>query len=135
MADITVTPANVEQGPGAVVLHGRAAVDLLAGQSLYRLSDGTLGLADCDNASAIVRKPAGVALHSCAAGQPIAYQTAGRMFIGATVVKGTIYVLSGTAGGICPAADLASGDEVGILGVGFDADELQLHIVPSGVVV
>jgi hypothetical protein len=135
MTDIVITPANVEQGPGAVVLHGRAAVDLLAGQVLYRLADGTLGLADNDNVSAIVRKPAGIALHSCAAGQPIAYQTAGRMFIGGTAVKGTIYVLSSTPGGVCPAADLATGDEVGIVGVGWDADELQLHLVASGIVV
>jgi hypothetical protein len=135
MADITITPANVEQGPGAVVLHGRAAVDLLAGQVLYRLADGTLGLADANNASAIVRKPAGIALHSCAAGQPIGYQTAGRMFIGGTAVKGTIYVLSATAGGICPAADLTTGHEVGILGVGWDADELQVSIVASGITV
>jgi hypothetical protein len=137
MADLSITPANVEQGVGAVVRHSRAAAAILAGQALYDVGDGTVNLADADAGSpgAAARKAKGVALHGAAQGQPVAWQTAGRIQIGATVIPGTIYVLSGTAGGICPEADLAAGDEVVLIGVGYDADEILLNIWPTGVVV
>lgn len=133
MADITITPANVKKGQGAVVVNGIAAATITAGQVLYRLADGTFGLADANGASALIKTPFGIALNGGAAGQPIAIQTAGRIFIGGTAVQGTIYVLSATAGGICPAADLASGHRVGILGVGYDADEVSISIFASGI--
>jgi hypothetical protein len=138
MADLSITPANVEQSVGAVIRHSRAAAAILAGQTLYDVGDGTVNLADADAAlpaGAAARKCRGVALHGAAQGQPIAWQTGGRILIGATVTPGEIYVLSGNAGGICPEADLATGDEVVLIGVGFDADEILLNVWPTGVVV
>jgi hypothetical protein len=142
MTDLVITPANVEQGEGAVLRTGIAAVAITAGQVLYRLSDGTLGLADADNATAAIRKAVGVAVNNAAAGQPVSYQTAGRINIGASVTQGEIYVLSGAAGGICPEADLGVGEEVVILGVGYTASgsplassEIELFIKPSGILV
>lgn len=135
MADLSITATNVEESNSPVILTGRAAEAITAGQALYRLADSTYGLADADNASALIHKAVGIALNPAAAGQRISLQTAGRINIGATVTVGEIYVLSGTAGGIAPEADLAAGDEVVILGVGYDADEILLNIWPTGITV
>lgn len=135
MADITITAANVKKGAGAVIVHGILADAVTAGQALYRLADGTYGLADSNGGSALHKRPAGIALNGGSAGQPVAIQTAGRIHIGGTVTPGEIYVLSGTAGGVAPEGDLASGMDVAILGVGYDADEIALNINASGIAV
>jgi len=135
MADITITATNVKRGPGAVIVHGILAATVTAGQVLYRLADGTFGLADANGASTLIKTPYGIALNGGAAGQPVAILTAGRIYIGGTAVQGTVYVLSATPGGIAPAADLASGHTVSPLGVGYDADELSIAINRSGIAV
>jgi hypothetical protein len=143
MTDLVITADDVEQSTGAVIRHALAAVALTAGQAVYEVGDGTVGLADADHATAAVHKAKGIALHSAAAGQPIAYQTAGLVRIGADVAVGEIYVLSGNAGGVAPEADLAVGDEVVLIGVGHTAQvgspatggHILLGINPTGVTV
>ena len=76
---------------------------------------------------------AGVALNGGATGQPIIVAVSGKFNPGATVAVGTVYILSATAGGICPAADLASSSFCSVIGVGTDTDELTLGINNSGV--
>jgi hypothetical protein len=49
---------------------------------------------------------------------------------GAAPAKGTVYVASGTPGGIAPAGDLVSGWHATILGVGDGVDGIDL--VPGG---
>lgn len=136
MADLSITAANVVKGSGASVKHGIAAEALTAGQAIHKLaSDGDLYLSDADHATAAKRACSGIALHDAAIGQPIAYQDDGQIDIGATVVVGTVYCLSDTAGGICPVADLASGDYVTIIGVGVTATDLGLSLYESEVAV
>jgi len=72
MADITITATNVKRGPGAVIVHGILAATVTAGQVLYRLADGTFGLADANGASTLIKTPYGIALNGGAAGQPAA---------------------------------------------------------------
>lgn len=52
---------------------------------------------------------------------------------GATFVVGGVYVVSLTAGGIAPIADISTGDFVAILGVAVSATALQLILVTSSV--
>lgn len=136
MADITITAANCLRGSGAIVNRAYdAGATVTAGQAVYldtAVSPPTWKLADCDDtaAKAVV---GGIALHAASAGQPLAVQTGGRITIGGTVTVGEIYVLSGTAGGIAPEGDLATGDYVSKIGVGVTAAIIEMAIHNSGV--
>lgn len=113
MTDLSVTAANVLASSSAVVERGTAGATITAGQTLYiDTSDSNkLKLADSDNASATVRNCAGIALNGASAGQEVKYVIEDPSFTpGGTLVVGTMYVLSDTAGGIMPAADLEIGD-------------------------
>lgn len=61
--------------------------------------------------------------------------TAGTLTIGGTVVVGTVYVVSATAGGIAPSADLATGWYTTILGVATTAAKLSMGLKASSVAV
>lgn len=133
MADITITAANVAAASDATRAHGTAGASITAGQALYvDPSDSRLKLTDANGAGSAIKTLAGIALHAAATGQPITYQSGGAITIGGTVVTGTIYVLSATPGGICPAADLASGHTVSIVGVATSATAIQMGIMNSG---
>lgn len=136
MVDITITPANVVPGSNAKIARGTAGVALTAGQVVY-LDSATTGkyqLADTDSATAAVRSPHGIALHAASANQPISVQTEGALTIGATLVAGDAYYLSGTPGGICPVADVAAGDYPCIIGQAASTSVLNVDIVYAGVV-
>jgi hypothetical protein len=134
MADLTQTAANVVQGSTARIRKGTAGAVITAGMPLYMdAADGNkLKPADAD-ASALTAAVVGIALTGGAANQPIAYVEAGLVNLGATLTVGAIYVLSGTAGGICPEADLATGDWVTVLGIAVSAVLLDLRVNVSGV--
>lgn len=133
MADITVTAANVAAGSGARYRTVTAGATITAGQSVYRdPTTNTYKLADAD-ASQTTARVVGVALDSASSGQPLTIQIGGKYTAGGTVVVGTVYVQSGTAGGICPAADLASGDYATVIGVGVTSTLIKLGIVISDV--
>ncbi|MCA9314214.1 MAG: hypothetical protein H6806_13590 [Planctomycetes bacterium] len=132
MADLVITASQVKAGAGAVEGTGVAGATVTAGQSVYEdAADGKIKLADC-NLSLAAAKAKGVSLHGALAGQPLRYQKGGKFVAGAGAApaKGTIYVVSGTAGGIAPAADLVSGMHTTILGVG-DGDG-GIDLVPGG---
>lgn len=137
MTNIAITAANVVKSSNAKIASGTYGATVTAGQVVYADSadGGRLKLADADSATAAARVPVGIALNSGSAGQPADIQTEGRVTIGGTVVVGTIYVLSATAGGIAPAADLVTGDYVSVLGIGVSASQIELNIHSSGVAV
>lgn len=138
MADLSITPANVLPGEGAIIEYGFAGASITQGQYLYLdTADQRYKLADADAGSpgSIARTPTHVAMSSVAADQPMAVCRRGRINPGATVVVGGIYVMSGTAGAICPVADLAAGDTVTIIGIGITASSLQLVFLAPGVTV
>jgi hypothetical protein len=136
MADLSITAASVLKGTGAVTSNGTAGATITAGQTLYiDTSDSNkLKLFDA-NASATTSVLAGVALHGASSGQPISYQTAGPITIGATVALGTIYIGSATAGGIAPSSDLASGWYTNILGVATSTSVITININASAALV
>lgn len=135
MADVSVTAANVVAVAGSNIIDGTLGATITAGQSLYYdTTAGTYKLADA-NASAATGSLDGIALTGGSSGQPVKILTDGNYNPGGTVVVGTIYVLSATAGAICPAADLASGHYVNVLGVGTTASNIKVTRCKSGVAV
>lgn len=134
MADISITAANVVAGGGARISVGLAGATITAGQVVYLdTSTNTYKLADCDSATAAARSPAGIALNGASANQPLDVLTAGPITIGGTLTAGTAYYLSGTAGGICPVADLGSGDYPTIIGIATSTTVLDVKLHESGV--
>lgn len=136
MADLTITAANVVSGANAVTRQGVAGATITAGQPLYQDSADSYALKPARANAAATDLVVGIALHGAADGQPITYQSEGAINVGATLVVGTIYVLSAAAaGGIAPSGDLASGNYVTVLGVATAAGSLQMGINNSGVAV
>jgi hypothetical protein len=121
MADLTVTAASVlwTSGPKPA---GVAGASVTAGQSLYLDSaTSTLKLAQADGTAAEA-DAVGVALHAAGTGQPLVYAGQGAVInIGATTSKATTYVVSATAGGVAPQADLTGGQRIVRLGHATDA--------------
>jgi len=120
MADLTITATSVLVGADASVRQGIAGETITAGQSLYikaadsklwkAQSDGTLEEATC----------AGVALNGAAVNQTVAYAEGGTINIGGTTAKTTTYVVSATAGGIAPQADLIATNRISYVGYATD---------------
>lgn len=133
MADLTITAASVVAGTNAITEDGIAAVAVTAGQAVCR-DDTTrqYKLADANAATADVRTPRGIALNGAAAGQPLTIIKAGDLTLGATIAAGVAYYLSATPGGICPVADLVSGDYPAVLGIGKSTTVLAVDIQAPG---
>lgn len=132
MADITITAANVQHSGAAQLRTGIANVAIDAGEAVYKLTSGQFALADV-NLTATEANVFGVAVSSAAAGQPITIAVADNaLAIGATVVAGEAYVVSQTAGGIAPIADLTTDDYISVIGVGVSTSEICLTIKATG---
>lgn len=133
MADETVTATEVLPATDTQTVDGILGATVTAGQMVYLDSTtSTYKLADAD-ASATTAAAKGIAMNGGATGQPVKVAIGGTLDPGFTVTVGAIYVLSGTAGGIAPVADLAAGDYTFIVGVGITASSLRLILNNSGV--
>lgn len=134
MADISITAANVVPGQNATVTGGTAGATIAAGKAVYRdPADLKWKLADCDSATAAERDVRGIALNGASNGQPLDVLTEGDITLGAVLTAGVAYYLSGTAGGICPVGDLASGDYPTLIGIAKSTSVLSVKINASGV--
>ena len=110
-ADLSVTAASFQAGAGAQFITGTAGADIMAGQ-LVTISPSTGKFVLASGADVTLRKVAGIAGGNAAAGQPLAVvYSADNMVLGATLsMSFPVYVLSATAGGIAPSADLGAGN-------------------------
>lgn len=134
MADLSITAANVVAGSNVKTKQGTAGESITAGKTVYRdPTDNKYKLADCDSATAAVRKTTGIALHAASNNQPLLVLTEGPITIGATLTPGVAYYLSPTAGGICPVADLSAGDYPTIIGLAISTTVLDVKLHESGV--
>lgn len=132
MADLTLA-GDPTPGDGCEIRHTTAGEAISAGESIV-VSSGEALLSDADSATAALNACSGIALNDAADGQPLAYAKSGTVNMGTTsVTVGTVYVVSSTAGGIAPAADLATGDVVSIIGVGSGASAIDLSVVNTGI--
>lgn len=123
MADLVITATNVlyTSGPKATGVAGEAVT---AGQCVYlKSSDSEYYLAQCDGTAAEA-DAVGIALHAAGANQPLVIATSGAVInIGATTAKTTTYLVSDTAGGIVPQADIStSGERIVRLGYATATD-------------
>lgn len=131
MADLTITASSVLASASAIVRSGTAGATITAGQPIYidTADMNKLKLADA-NASAATAVVAGIALHGASAGQPLKYVVEDASFTpGATLTVGQVYVLSATAGGIAPVADLTTGDRPAVLMVAETSSTAKMKII------
>lgn len=128
MADLSITAANVVAASTSTTKAGTAGATITAGQAVYKLAaDGLIHPADANDSAKY--KAVGIALNGASVNQPIDYvEKSNDLDIGATLTIGTVYVLSATAGGVAPAADLTTGDYAVILGVATAADSMRVNI-------
>jgi hypothetical protein len=115
--DLSITTTSFVPGAKAKQNIGIAGASITIGQLLYFDSTaGTWKLADA-NASATTAAVVAIAGSAAAAGQPVIYITEDDdLTLGATLsMTAPVYVLSGTAGGIAPVADLTTGWYPGVV--------------------
>lgn len=130
MADLAITNTAVVAGSNAKTESKLAGVAIAAGETVYvEAATDKLKLADSDGASAEVKTCAGIALNDAAPNQPVRYIYEGDLTINAVLTKGATYFLSSTAGGICPDADVGSGENVVLLGIAKSTTVLAVKII------
>jgi hypothetical protein len=133
MANLTITAANVVPGANAKLDNRyKAGTTITAGQAVYIMSDGRLGLADCNATDPLESHAVGIAVSDAEADQPIWIQRAGLLSFGAILAAGTVYVLSSTAGAIAPAADGTTGWRTTVLGASVTTSILSVSLLVSG---
>lgn len=135
MVDLVIVPGNVVKGANGVVDTGTAGSTILAGQAVYfDTSVRKYLLADADSATVEARRATGIALNGASLNQPVTVQQSGDITIGSTVTPGVGYYLSGAAaGGICPVADIGTGEYVCLLGFAKSASVITIGVQFPGV--
>lgn len=123
-ADVSITAANVVPSVNAVRHDATAGVTVAAGQLVYLDTEdpdangrGKAKLSDADGTAA-VRVVDGIAINSAGAGQPLVYVSFDpALTIGGSQTVNAILILSGTAGGLAPAADLSGSEYLTVVAV------------------
>ncbi|MBN8987422.1 MAG: hypothetical protein J0H42_04200 [Rhizobiales bacterium] len=135
MADLSITAANcVVSGTGQRRFSGTAGEAIAAGKTIYLdPTSHKYMLADSNSATVAARKPDGIALNSAALNQPINGMSDGDLTLGATLTPNTPYYQSDTPGGICPIADVGSGEYLCQIGIAKSSTVLSVGIQATGV--
>ncbi|MCA1365929.1 hypothetical protein I6F15_00700 [Bradyrhizobium sp. BRP14] len=132
MADLSINSALVVGGTNSTRDIGTAGETITAGQPIY-LDAATNKWMKSDNNGTGTRTVHGIALNGASLNQPVSIHKSGDITIGATLVAGTDYWLSGTAGGICPRADLVAGMDTIQIGIAKSTTVLSVGIQDPGV--
>ena len=131
MSDLTITQPNVERVSGSIGTT-TAGSAVTAGQPIYLdATDSTVKPASSLSLAESVA--VGVALNNAATGQPVTYQLANTITIGATLTVGVAYYVSLTPGSICLESDVGSGEFPTLLGFAISTTVIALSIQSSGV--
>jgi hypothetical protein len=134
MVDLVVTAASVLPGTNASLDTGTAGEAIAAGKAVYKNSTTKKWmLADSNSATVEARTADGIALNAAALNQPVSVQKGGDITVGATLVANTDYWLSDTPGGICPQADVGTGEYGQVIGVAISTSVLRLSLLATGV--
>lgn len=135
MTDLSVTAANCVPGAGAVIdKHSNAGETIAAGKAVYL--DPTSKkwmLADSNSATVAARTAGGIAVCSASLNQPLSVLKSGPITLGATLTANTPYYLSDTPGGICPVADVGSGEYLCQIGIASTTALMNIDIQATGV--
>ncbi|MDW9540286.1 hypothetical protein GOB07_30310 [Sinorhizobium meliloti] len=132
MADLSINSALVVGGTNSTRDTGTAGETITAGQPIY-LDATTNKWMKSDNNGTGTRTIHGISLNGASLNQPVSIHKSGDITIGATLVAGTDYWLSGTAGGICPRADLVAGMDTIQIGIAKSTTVLSVDIQDPGV--
>lgn len=131
MANLVVTPANVQQASNASIERGIARIFILAGTTIYLHVNGQLqpsrNSGDVSQAAAL-----GITLNDASGGQPLAYIVRGDLDPGAVLVVGETYVVGNVDGTIAPIADVLAGNFATILGIADAANNLKVNVFQGG---
>ena len=135
MVDISITASSVANG-GASEFEkkGVAGAAITAGEALYidTANSNVLKLAQ-DDGTTLEATVAGISLCDAAIGQLVVYlASGGTLTINAVGTAGETYIVSATAGGIAPIADIST-NIVSYIGYGISTTSLKLNIVNTGV--
>lgn len=133
MADISITAANCVASDNAVKETGLAGETITAGKAVYKSTSKKWMLADSNSATAGAKVAGGIALNGASLNQPLTVIKSGDLTIGGTLTAGATYFLSDTPGGVCPDADVGSGENVCQLGVAKSTSVLSVKIFAPGV--
>lgn len=134
MSDYVITAASVLPGAGRSPSHGIAGATITAGKAV--VIDPTTNkyvLSDSNSATAALRGVDGIALNGASDGQPLAVHTKGPLTLGAVLTAGVAVYASDTPGGLCPVADVGSGEYSTIIGIATSTSVLDVDIQESGV--
>lgn len=134
MADLTITAANVVGSDNSTQEKALAGETIAAGKAIYVSSTTKkFMLADSNSATAEAKVATHIALNGAALNQPVIGHKSGDLTIGATLTVGATYFLSDTPGGICPDADVGSGENVCQVGIAKTTSVLSVKFVTPGV--
>lgn len=134
MADLVITASSVVAGAGAVNAAGIAGEAIAAGKAVYVSSTTRkIMLADSNAGTAEARRAIGIALNGAALDQPVGYIKSGPLTMNAVLTANTPFFLSDTPGGICPIADVGTGEYLCQLGIASSTTVLQVNIQNTGV--
>jgi hypothetical protein len=122
MADLSITVASVVPTSVSYLPTRNAGATVTAGQGVYLDSTTTTYKLAQSDGTAAEADAVGIAMHGALSGQPLLVAGQGSTLnIGATTTKATTYVVSATAGGVAPQADLVSTNKIVRLGYAVDA--------------
>jgi len=134
MADLVITNTAVVAADNAVKESGLAGETITAGKAVYKSPTSKKWmLADSNSATAAAKTAGGVALNGASLNQPVTVAKSGDITMNAVLTAGSAYYLSDTAGGICPDADVGSGENVCQIGIAKSTTVLSVKIVSPGV--
>lgn len=134
MADFVITPSAVLAGSNSSSVTGLTGETITAGKAVY-LASATKKwmLADSNSATAEARQATGISLNGASLNQPISVHKFGDLTVGAVLTAGQAVYLSDTAGGLCPLADVGSGEYVCLIGLAKSTSLLAVDIQYPGV--
>lgn len=136
MADLTIVASTVAIGGATTqTQYIQFGETVTQGQPIYLSTDNKWYKADA-NVSALVAGSAGLGV-ALTPGTASSYGYAvvgGPIIIGATVALATTYIVSATAGGVAPIADLASSSYNSIIGTAISTTVIQVAPNVSGVI-
>jgi len=137
MANVTITSASVVPSSDAVYGTGTAGESIAVGDMVY-LDSGTtklkLAASDDDIVTDATMVAVGMSMNDASLDQPVNYLIEDpALAMGSALTSGTVYMVSFTGGKVAPVADLGVAEYLTVVGVSNSATELNLKIVPGGV--
>jgi hypothetical protein len=136
MADVSITAGSVTADSTASLAQGTSSANITAGKIVYRDSTDSYTIKLADTSTTTKAAAVGIALTGSSVGQPVVYCTSGTVNLGGNVlVRGTVYSVADTAGGLRPVADNGAGDCVTVVGVATATNTLKVSIIASSVAV